>query len=117
MTLSESDRRAIFVGLEPILGEQVANNFMTVLPLQPPSELVTRADMHANTLMLRGEMAELRAELRGEMAELRAEFKTDMGELRGEVTSEIAELRVSMQRWMSGAMAANTIALITALIT
>ena len=106
MSISESDRRAIFVGLEPILGADGADNLLAMLPNQPASQLVTRDDMHANTIMLRGEMAELRAELRGEMAELR-----------GEVKSEIAELRVTMQRWMSGAMAANTVALVTALVT
>ena len=54
---------------------------------------------------MRGQMAELRgqmAELRGEMAELRGELKADIGNL---------------YRWGAGVMAANGIAVITALIT
>jgi len=73
--------------------------------------------MHANTTMLRGEMAELRAELRGEMVELRAELRGEMSELRADMKAGFAKSRITMQRWMSGAMAANTIALITAIVT
>ena len=106
MTISESDRRDIFVGLEPILGPEAANNLLAMLPNQPAAQLVTRDDMHANTIMLRGEMAELRAELKGDLASLRSDLKAD-----------ITDLRLSTQRWMSGAMAANTVALIAALVT
>ena len=128
MTISESDRRAIFVGLEPILGPEAADNLLAMLPNQPAAQLVTRDDLHAHTIMLRGEMAELRAEmkgdmgdlrseLRGEMGELRSELRSEMGDLRTDVRTEIAALRVSTQRWMSGAVAANTIAVVTALVT
>lgn len=124
MSITESQRREIFEGLEQVMTAEAADTLMSMLPNQPAAELVTRADMHATTTMLRGEMAELRgemaelrAELRGEMAELRAELKTDMAELRSEVRADIAELRITTQRWMSGAMAANTVALVTALVT
>ena len=47
-------------------------------------------------------MAELRAELRGEMAQLRADV----------------DLRLAtMQRWMVAVIAANTLALVAALMT
>ena len=75
----------IYVGLEQVLGEEAADNMMRLLPYQPRDELVTRADLHAQTTVLRGEMAELRAELRGEMGELRAELRGEMGELRAEL--------------------------------
>lgn len=77
-----------------------------MLPNQPATQLATRDDMHANTIMPRCEMAELRAELKGDMAELRSDLRADM-----------TTLRVSTQRWMSGAVAANTIAVVTALVT
>ena len=57
--------------------------------------------MHANTQMLRGEMAELR----GEMTELRADFRVDM-----------AALQVSTQRLFAGAIAANVVGVVTALV-
>lgn len=37
--------------------------------------------------------------------------------LRAELKADIAGLRVTTQRWMSGVVAANTIALVTALVT
>ena len=95
MSISERERRDIYTGLEQTLGEQVANNLMQLLPHQPTDQLVTRTDMHA-----------FGSELRGEMAELRGEFK-----------SEMARLRVDTQRLMVGAMAANTVALVVALLT
>ncbi|MEM7095799.1 MAG: hypothetical protein AAF567_22545 [Actinomycetota bacterium] len=113
MSISERDRRAIYDGLEPILGPDVTDSLLAMLPHQPATELVTRADLHATTTMLRGEMAELRAELKGDMAELRGE----MAELRAELKDDMAELRVSFQRWMTGAMTANTVAVVTALLT
>ena len=63
MALTESDRRDIFDSLEAVHGPDVANNLMQLIPHQPAAHLVTREDMHANTQMLRGEMAELRGEL------------------------------------------------------
>lgn len=48
----------------------------------------------------------LQAELKGEMAELRDEFR-----------SEMAKLRVDTQWLMVGAMAANTVAVVAALLT
>jgi hypothetical protein len=36
---------------------------MKLLPYQPSSELVTRADIHALTASLRGEMGELRVDM------------------------------------------------------
>ena len=99
MALTESDRRDIFDSLEAVHGPDVANNLMQLIPHQPAAHLVTREDMHANTQMLRGEMAELR----GEMTELRADFRVDM-----------AALQVSTQRLFAGAIAANVVGVVTA---
>ena len=101
MALTESDRRDIFDSLEAVHGPDVANNLMQLIPHQPAAHLVTREDMHANTQMLRGEMAELR----GEMTELRADFRVDM-----------AALQVSTQRLFAGAIAANVVGVVTALV-
>ena len=88
MPISERERRDIYTGLEQTLGEKVANNLMQLLPHQPTDQLVTRTDMHA--------------------------FGS---ELRGEFKSEMANLRVDTQRLMVGAMAANTVAVVVALLT
>ena len=130
MALSERDRRNIFNGFEQAHGVEFANNIMELLPKQPADQLVTRTDMHAFGTELRGEMAELRGDLRGEMAELRGDLRGEMTELRGEMAElrgEMAGLRGEMierfatakietQRLIIAGMAANSIAVITALI-
>ena len=116
MSISESERCDIYTGLEHAVGERVANNIMELLPQQPADQLVTRADMHANTTLLRGEMAELRAELRGEMADLRAELKGEMAELRADMATGFATAKVETNRLIVAGMIANAIAVITALV-
>ena len=112
MSLSERQRRDIFVRLEPVLGPEAANNLMSVLPHQPASELVTRADLYASAAELKGEMAKLE----GQMAEFKAELLGDMAELKAEMRTDMAQLKVDLQttfqRWMTGAVAANTIAVV-----
>ena len=133
MSISERDRRDMYVEFEGAFGESVANNIMTLLPFQPADELATRTDVLAMGSQLQGEMAELRAELRGEMAELRAEVRRDIAKLEARITglegsvdaritglegslrNEIANLRNHTTRMMAGVVAANTIAVITAL--
>ena len=124
MAITEQDRRNLFNGLEDTLGPEAANNLMELLPNTPAAQLVTREDMHANTALLHGEMAELRAELRGEMAELRgemaelrAELRGEMAELRGEMAAGFAAAKGETQRLVVASIAANTIAVITALLT
>ena len=123
----------MYVEFEGAFGESVANNIMTLLPFQPADELATRTDVLAMGSQLQGEMAELRGELRGEMAELRAEVRRDIAKLEARITglegsvdaritglegslrNEIANLRNHTTRMMAGVVAANTIAVITAL--
>ncbi len=139
MSINEQQRRLVYDGLESAFGDEFANSLMELLPYQPAASLVTREDLHANTAVTRGEMAELRSDLKGEMAELRAELKGEMAELRAELKGEMAELRgefralearveskieagvaqiqVSTQRMFMAALATNTIAVIAALAT
>ena len=119
MTISERERRDAYTGLEQALGDNIANTIMQLLPNQPADQLVTRTDMHAFGTELRGEMAELR----GEMAELRGEVRGDIArldakivELGGNIRTEISQLRNHTTRIMSGAIAANAIALIGVLV-
>ena len=119
MALSERDRRNIFNGFEQAHGVEFANNIMELLPKQPADQLVTRTDMHAFGTELRGEMAELRGDLRGEMTELRgemAELRGEMAGLRGEMIERFATAKIETQRLIIAGMAANSIAVITALI-
>ena len=101
MSVSESERSDLFGGLTEVIGEPNAEVLMSLLPPAPVGALATRADMHAETVMLRGEMAETRADLRIEMAELRTELRGEMAELRFELQGEMTELRTDLR----GAMA------------
>jgi len=116
MTTSEKDRRNLFNDLEAALGGEAANNLMELLPHIPASELATRADVAAMGSSLRGEMAELRGELRSEMAELRGEMGQLRGELRAEMATGFAVAKVETQRLIVAGMAANAVAVITALV-
>ena len=109
MAISEAHRRDIFNGLEEAIGTEPANKLMELLPTQPANELVTRADMH----VFGGELRAETAELRGEMAELRGE----MAELRAEMIERFTTAKVETQRLILAGMAANAIAVVTALIS
>ncbi len=146
MSATSADRQAVYESLEPVFGQQAALRLMDHLNFTPERELVSSSDMQANTMMLRGEMAELRGELRGEMAELRSELRGEMAELRSELRGEMTELRAELhgemtelraelrgemaalradvntqiaglQRWAAGILAVNGVALAAALLT
>ena len=95
MAISEAHRRDIFNGLEESIGTEPANKLMELLPTQPADQLVTRADMHV-----------FGGELRAETAELRAEM-----------IERFATAKVETQRLILAGMAANAIAVVTALIS
>ena len=81
---------------------------MDLLPRYPETDLVTRADMHASTSILQGEMAELR----GETSELRGEMNAKFGmvdeifaELRIDIYARFDQQQlwmIGLQRWMIG---------------
>ena len=112
MPVTERDRNTAYNKLTETIGPEVADVIMELLPLQPAAELVTRTDLQATTTRLQGEMAELR----GEMAELRAELKGEMTELRAELRTEFRTEIGKLYRWGAGAIAANGIAVVTALV-
>ncbi|NND04133.1 MAG: hypothetical protein HKN91_15235 [Acidimicrobiia bacterium] len=95
MAITERERRDIFNGFEATHGEEFANTIMELLPNQPADQLVTRTDMHAFGTELRGEMTELRADM----------------------IARFATAKVETQRLIVAGMAANAIAVITALAT
>ncbi len=108
MAVSERQRREVFDKFEEVFGTETADVVMQMFPRVSNDELATRSDVMATASLLRGEMAELR----GEMTELRAELKGEMAELRAEVRTEIAGL----QRWGAATVAANAVAVVTALV-
>ncbi len=78
---TEVERRELLQALERSLGAGPAITLMELLPPVGWGDIARRADLEAQGVALRGEMAELREELKGEMAELREELKGEMAKL------------------------------------
>src|SRR3546814_12730491 len=97
-SVTENQRHHIFQYFIEVMGEERAAIMMDLLPPVGWGDIVTRADLHGELALLRGEMAELRAGLSGEMAELRAGVSGEMTELRAGVSGEIGELRAEIGR-------------------
>lgn len=85
---TDDDRRHLYDDLEAHLGSRSAAILMAHLPPAGWAELATRADLDAQGVATRGEMAQLR----GEMGELKGELKGEIAELRGEVHSLLPKL-------------------------
>ena len=99
----------------------MANHIMELLPFTPAAHLVTREDMHANALALRGDMAELRGELKGDMAMLRGEVKQDMARLETSMNQrfegfqgQLTLLKNHTNKAVVGGMVINALAILTA---
>jgi len=116
MAITNSDRRDLFNQLEATLGQNAANTVMELLPDQPANQLVTRDDLHVfGTSLrseLRAEMADLRSEVRGEVSSLHGRID----KFEGHIDSAIAQVSVATQRMFMGALAANIVGVVTALI-
>ena len=128
MSVTDRERRHVFTMLERTLGLEAPESIMQLLPFQSSADLATRSDLNATTVLLQGQMAELRSDLQGQMAELRSDLQGQMAELRGELRGEMAAIRGEMgalrdelkgefQRWIAVGAAANAVAVVTALIT
>src|SRR3546814_11295199 len=81
VSVTENQRHQIFQYFIEVMGEERAAIMMDLLPPVGWGDIVTRADLHGELALLRGEMAELRAGLSGEVAELRAGGTGEIGEL------------------------------------
>ena len=111
MSINEAQRRRVFTDLERALGAESAAIVMErVFAPVEWSDIARQANVDAQFVAVRGEMAELRAELKGQMGELRAELKGELGGLRGEV----AELRAEVHGTARRLAAINAVAVVAA---
>lgn len=138
MSVTDRERRHVFTQLERVVGPDAAESIMQLLPFQSSTDLATRSDLNATTVLVQGQMAELRSGLQGEMAELRtdlqgqmgllstdlggqmaglrAELRGEMAEIRGEMAALRGELKGEFHRWVAVSAAANAVAVVAALI-
>jgi len=59
-----------------------------------------KATLHAESSLLREEMASLRADLREEIASLRGEFRGESSSLRGDLRAEMKAMQSNLMKWM-----------------
>jgi hypothetical protein len=68
MAIDERTRRLVHSRLEDVLGAEVADAVMELLPPVGWGDIATRADLERFATELRAEMAELKSDLRSEMS-------------------------------------------------
>ncbi|MDH3300434.1 MAG: hypothetical protein OES24_08000 [Acidimicrobiia bacterium] len=59
MSVTDRERRHVFTQLERVIGLEAAESIMQLLPFQSSTDLATRSDLNATTVLLQGQMAAL----------------------------------------------------------
>jgi len=96
----DNDLIALYGMMREAWGAPLADALIDRIPPMNTADIATRQDLEHTTIVLRGEMAELRSGLRSEMAELRAELRGEMTELRAELRNDMTELRAELRNDM-----------------
>ncbi len=117
MSVTDRERRHVFTMLEQAVGLEAAESMMELLPFQSSADLATRSDLNATTVLLQGQMAELRSELTGEMVELRTELRSEMAALKAELRGEMATLSTELRTELRSEMATLSTELRSEMVT
>lgn len=103
MTVTDRMRTDLHGCLDGLMGNEMADIMMELLPPVGWGEVVRRqdvaqmrSDLHSEIVGLRVELKIEIAEVRAEIAEVRAELKSEIAELRAELKAEIADVRADV---------------------
>jgi hypothetical protein len=96
MALSEKSRTRIYLGLEPMLGEEATAEMLAYFPARDGDEPATEEFVRAEIAALRGSMETLEANTEARFADLRGSTEAGFAELRGSTEARIETLRADM---------------------
>ncbi len=93
MTITDSQRTDVHNCLRDLMGQEMADIMMELLPPVGWGEVVRRQDVNGLGISLRAELSETRSDLQREIQAVRHELKTEISEVRSELKAEIQEVR------------------------
>ena len=96
MTISDSQRTDVHNCLRDLMGQEMADIMMELLPPAVWGEVVRRQDVNGLGISLRAELSETRSDLQREIQAVRHELKAEIRELRNELKTEIQEVRAEL---------------------
>lgn len=93
MTITDSQRADVHNCLRDLMGQEMADIMMELLPPVGWGEVVRRQDVNGLGISLRAELSETRSDLQREIQAVRHELKAEIREFRSELKTEIREFR------------------------
>ena len=96
MTITDKQRTDVHNCLQDLMGQEMADIMMELLPPVGWGEVVRRQDMNGLGISLRAEMSDTRGDLQREIQAMRHELKTEIQEVRSELKAEIREVRAEL---------------------
>lgn len=105
MTISDSQRTDVHNCLRDLMGQEMADIMMELLPPVGWGEVVRRQDVNGLGISLRAELSETRSDLQREIQAVRHELKTEIQEVRAELATfrEVTNSRLeSLEKSING---------------
>lgn len=97
MTITDKQRTGVHNCLRDLMGQEMADIMMELLPPVGWGEVVRRQDMNGLGVSLRAEMSETRSDLQREIQAVRHELKAEIQQVRTELKAEIQEVRAELK--------------------
>lgn len=105
MTITDSQRTDVHNCLRDLMGQEMADIMMELLPPVGWGEVVRRQDVNGLGISLRAELSETRSDLQREIQAVRHELKTEIQEVRAELATfrEVTNSRLdSLEKSING---------------
>lgn len=97
LTITERQRRNLFIRLEEVIGGDRADNLMQLLPRVPNDDQVTRADIIALAQTLDGRFLDHQAETKADFAQFRTEMCDEFRDFEARSRDQAETFRIEMR--------------------